>query len=106
MKLVKLVAVLSSTVINVSGQYDVEVGVEMPDVKDMPSYVGHPDTAQLLAECGVKQMPKGELFNGLQIGESFIAVPLANPNRDTGWTVDQSLSTLDDLRVTSVTRIK
>lgn len=99
------VAILSSTVINISGRYDVEVGIPMPEISGLPSYVGHPDTASLLAKLGVEPMLKGSMFNGLEIGQSFIAVPLANPNRSEGWTVDQALASLDGLRVTRVTRI-
>ena len=97
------VAVLSSTVINVSGEYKVEVNVALPDIKGLPSYVGHPDTAALLAALGANKV--GGLFQGLAVGESFIAVPLANPNRSEGWVVDQALSGLDQIRVTRVTRI-
>lgn len=99
------VAVLSSTVINVSGQYDVQVGVSMPDVKGLPSYVGHPDTAALLSELGVEAQARGALFNGLEVGQSFVAVPLQNPDRSEGWTKDQALASLDQVRVTIVTRI-
>lgn len=99
------VAVLSSTVINVSGEYKVEVNVPLPDIKGLPSYVGHPDTLKLLAALGADYQGAGVLFQGLAVGESFIAVPLANPNRDAGFTVDQALSGLDQIRVTRVTRI-
>lgn len=99
------VAVLSSTVINVSGQYAIEVGIPMPGVRGKPSYVGHPDTLKLLAALGANYQGAGVLFNGLAVGESFIAVPLANPNRDAGFTVDQALQSVNQLRVTRVTRI-
>ena len=102
----KIVAVLSSTVINVSGVYEVKVGVPMPDVKGLPSYVGHPDTAKLLEHLEVVPQPKGALFSGLEPGDSFLAVPLANPDRSAGWTVDQALVGIESLRVTLVTRVK
>lgn len=97
------VAVLSSTVINVTGKYSVEVNIPLPSVKGLPSYVGHPDTAALLAALGANKV--SGLFEGLRVGESFIAVPLANPNRAEGWVVDQALQSVDQLRVTRVTRI-
>ena len=99
------VAVLSSTVINVSGQYSVEVGIPLPNVKGLTHYVGHPDTNKLITALGAVYAGTGALFNGLAVGESFIAVPLANPNRDAGFTVDQALTSLDQIRVTRVTRI-
>lgn len=102
-KEMNLIAVLSSTVINVSGKYDVQVSVEMPDIKGLPSYVGHPDTAAVLEKLGVNKV--SGLFAGLEVGQSFLAVPLSNPNRDEGWTVDQALSSLSELRVTIVTRV-
>lgn len=100
----KVVAVLSSTVINVSGNYDVEVGVSMPEIQGLTHYVGHPDTRKVVEELGAKYAGQGELFKGLEVGESFVAVPLANPDRSSGWTVDQALESIDQLRVTLVTR--
>lgn len=99
-----LVAVLSSTVINVSGNYDVEVGVDMPDIKGLTHFVGHPDTRKVIESLGAVYAGAGELFKGLEVGESFIAVPLANPDRSSGWTVDQALKSVNDLRVTLITR--
>jgi len=99
-----LVAILSSTVINVSGEYSVEVGIAMPEnIKGLPHYVGHPDTRKLIDTLGAEYQ-EGKLFNGLAVGESFLAVPLANPKREAGWTVDQALGSINELRVTKVTR--
>ena len=98
-------AILSSTIVNVSGLYEVQVNAPLPNLEGIPSYVGHPDTAALLAELGVEAQPKGSLFGGLEVGQSFVAVPLQNPNRSQGWTVDQAVSGVDQLRVTIVTRV-
>lgn len=101
-----IVAALSSTVINVTGEYRVEVGISVPNsLEGIPHYVGHPDTAAVLNRLGAVAQPKGSMFGGLEIGQSFVAVPLQNPDRSGGWTVDQALASVDQLRVTLVTRI-
>lgn len=101
----KLVAVLSSTVINRSGNYRIVVDAELPEVSGLPHYVGHPDTAQVINGLGAVAQPKGSLFGGLEVGEAFVAFPLQNPDRSAGWTKDQAIAGLGNLRVTVVERI-
>lgn len=100
----KVVAALSSTVINVDGQYDVKVGLPMPtDMKDVPHYVGHPSTKAVLDALGAEKVPG--LFDGLKVGESYLAFPIMNPRGDGEWTVDRALASPDEIRVILVTRI-
>ncbi|MDH4330907.1 MAG: hypothetical protein OEV93_05170 [Candidatus Moranbacteria bacterium] len=102
--ILNVVAGLSSTVINVSGQYDVLVGIPMPkDLSGLPHYVGHPDTKAFLDKLGGRKTPG--LFEGLRVGESFLAFPLQNSRKDNEWTVDQALNDIEEIRVTLVTRI-
>jgi hypothetical protein len=101
----KPVAILSSTILNIEGIYEAKI-VE-PNAKmfeGVPSYVGHPNTAALLLDLGVTK-PETNLFGGLRVGESFLAVPLLNNPRTEGHTVNQSVSSLRELRCTIVTRI-
>jgi hypothetical protein len=100
----KITAVLSSTILT-EGTFKC-IECEMPEsLYGVPSYVGHPDTASLLSKLGVISMPKWLLFNGLRMGECYLAVPLANPDRSTGWTVDQAVKDIKELKVKLVTRI-
>lgn len=99
-----VVAGLSSTVINVKGIYRVETDLAMPEaLTGLPHYVGHPSTKSVLDALGAEKVPG--LFGGLKVGESFLAFPIVNPRGDGEWTVDRALGSLDELRVTLVTRI-
>lgn len=103
----RIVAILSSTVINVSGEYDVRVGIPFADVegvKGVTHYVGHPDTRAVVESLGAEYAGKGARFEGLEVGEAFMAFPLSNPNRDSGWTKDEALDSVEQLRVTLVRR--
>lgn len=101
------VAILSSTVINRSGTYGVECGVALDpkEVAVVAHFIGHPDTASLLIGLGAVPQPKGMLFSWLEVGQRFLAVPLSNPDRSAGWTVDQAIKGIGDMRITRVTRI-
>src|SRR3989344_1483987 len=100
----KVVAGLSSTVINVDGTYEAVAGLPMPLALDgLPHYVGHPSTKSVLDSLGAEKVPG--LFGGLAVGESFLAFPIVNPRGDGEWTVDRALASRDELRVTLITRI-
>lgn len=104
-KTYNVVAALSSTVMNVSGTYRVEVGLPMPtSLGGLPHYIGHPSTKEVLDAMGAEKVPG--LFDGLQIGESFLAFPIQNPRKDAEWTLDRALESVDEIRVTLVTRIE
>ena len=101
----KPTAILSSTILNVEGTYKAEfVTAESIIFEGVPSYCGHPNTAAILADLGVTK-PETNLFEGLEIGQSFLAVPLMNNPRTEGHTVHQSIETISELRLTLVTRI-
>ena len=100
----KVVAVLSSTVLTEGTFKCQDVGFADVDLAGVPSFVGHPDTKTLLERLGVESVPG--LFLGLSVGESFLAVPLANNKREPGWTVDQAVAGLGELRAKLVTRLE
>ncbi len=104
-KVYSVVAALSSTVINRTGQYEVTVGLDLPEsLAGVPHYVGHPSTKAVLDSIGAEKVPG--LFNGLEVGESFLAFPIVNPRGDAEWTIDRALESRDEIRVTLVTRIE
>ena len=98
-----LVAVLSSTVLT-DGEFRCETISFPSDLSGVPHYVGHPDTKVLIETLGAVQASE-KLFTGLQVGESYLAVPLANNSRDAGWTVHKAVSDLSQLTAKKVTRI-
>lgn len=106
MSKIRLVAVLSSTVITPGASFRCEeVAFADLDLAGVPSFCGHPDTAALLAAFGVEPQPRGSNFAGLAVGQSFLAVPLKIPAREGGWTVDSAVAELGALRPLLVTRI-
>ena len=98
-----LKAILSTTVLTEGTFTCREVSFDSVDLKGVPSYVGHPDTKALLERMGAVTTPG--LFDGLQVGECFLAVPLANNKREAGWTVDQAIQGLGDLKAKLVVRV-
>lgn len=98
-----IVAILSSTVLT-DGVFECRTIPFPGDLADTPHYVGHPDTKALIEELGAVQAPT-KLFTGLEVGESFLAVPLANNQRAEGWTVHQAVADINQLTAKLVTRI-
>lgn len=67
------------------------------------SYVGHPATKALLEALGAVSIP-GK-WQGPQIGEVYLAVPLAQNTREAGWTHDQAIESIAELKAIQCTRI-
>lgn len=67
------------------------------------SYVGHPATKALLEALGA-QTVTGR-WAGPQVGESYLAVPLATNPRAEGYTADTAISDVSALRAIMCTRI-
>ena len=67
------------------------------------SFVGHPATKALVEALGASTVT-GK-FAGLQIGESFIAVPLANNPREGGFTKDVAIESVAALKCILCTRV-
>lgn len=97
------VAILSTTILTV-GDFRVEQIAFPESLAGIPHYVGHPETKALIEELGAQQAPE-KLFTGLQVGETYLAVPLANNKREAGWTVHQAVAGVHELRAMRVTRI-
>lgn len=78
--------------------------VEFPSsLTGCQSYVGHPATRQLLEALGAETLPGR--WQGPAVGESYLAVPLAQNQREGGWTQDQAISSTRELRAIRCTRI-
>ena len=96
-------AVLSTTLLLQPGTYKAEQLDSLPDVVGVPHYVGHPDTRTMLDAAGAVYTPGR--FGGLDVGESYLAVPLRLPER-TGeaGSVPNQKAGADDIRPMRVTR--
>lgn len=112
MNKLKLVAILSTTILPIDGTYTVKtLSLEEREsivklLMGVPHYVGHPDT-KILVESFGSTKANSNLFSGLAIGESALAFPIkqgVSTRKDLGFTEHQNvdLSSLD-LRI--ITRI-
>lgn len=98
-----VVAILSSALAFAGGVYKSEE-VEFPkDLTGIPSYCGHPNTRALLTALGAEYVPGRR--EGPQVGESFLAVPLARNERADGYTKDVAVESVRELDAILVTRI-
>jgi hypothetical protein len=100
----KIVCILSSTVLT-DGTFECS-NVPFPKtLVGVPHYVGHPGTKALIEALGAVLAPT-KLFGGLEVGESYLAVPLAQNPREGGYTVDTAVSDVSELTAKLVTRVK
>lgn len=100
----KIVAVLSSTVLAEAGTYRYDPLAEMPAVSGIPHYVGHPATKFLLDQAGATYTPG--YFSGLKPGESFAVAQLRDPRKGSAFTTDAPNVGPDDLKWGLVTRVE
>ena len=98
-----VVCVLSSTLLQHSGDYRYAECPEPPDVADIPHYVGHPATRFLLDQAGAVYTPG--LFGGLQPGQSFVVAQLRDPRKGQAFTTDAPNVGAGDLKWGLVIRI-
>lgn len=102
----KLVAILSTTVLPLDGTYSV-VRVDAIDIKGVPHYIGHPATKQIVETLGSVQS-ESKLFEGLQEGESALACSIkqGQSSRATvGHTEAHQEITIDQLDFRLITRV-
>lgn len=97
------VAIVSSTILT-DGTFVCETISFPQDLAGVPHYVGHPATKGLIEALGATQAPT-KFFGGLEVGESYLAVPLANNPRSEGYTTDLAISDISELTAKKVTRI-
>ena len=98
-----IVAILSSPLAFAGGLYKSQE-VEFPaNLTGTPSYCGHPNTKLLLTALGAEYTPGR--WEGPQVGESFLAVPLARNEREGGYTTDAAIESVAELKAILVTRI-
>lgn len=67
------------------------------------SYVGHPNTQTLVEALGATTV--SGRWEGPEVGESFVAVPLANNQREGGYTKDTAVEDVKQLRAILITRL-
>ena len=72
-------------------------------LKGFVSFVGHPATRELVEALGATTAT-GK-FAGLQVCESFHAVPLANNQREGGFTKDVAIESVAALKCIKCTRV-
>lgn len=103
-----IIAVLSTTVIPVDGTYIIETIKKVPEIRGVPSYIGHPDTKKIVEDLGAIPATT-KLFKGLKVGESAIAFAIKqdkSTRNQKGYTENHQNVTIDDLSVRIVTRIE
>lgn len=104
------VAVLSTTVLPLDGVYRVETlpPGEIPSLKGVPHYIGHPDTKAIVESLGAVPAPT-KLFPGLQVGEQAICFPIAQGKSTRaveGFTSPHQNVSLSDLQIRVITRLE
>lgn len=67
------------------------------------SYVGHPATRALLEALGAETV--GGKWAGPEVGEKYLAVPLAQNQREGGYTQDQAIESVAELRAILLERV-
>lgn len=102
-------AVLSTTVLPKDGLYSVKTLPQgnIPDIKGVPHYVGHPATREIIESLGGVKA-ESNLFPGLEPGETAICFPIQqgkSSRAELGKTTDQEVE-LSDLSVRVITRIE
>lgn len=109
MKGVNLVAILGSSILTAPGLYrytDVPTSdLDLIDLEGLPHYVGHPTTKGIIEKLGGTPATS-KYFDGLNVGESYIAFSLKSSRGPKGWSEDQSDITMDDFVLKLITRIE
>ena len=101
----KYVAVLSTTILPLDGNYSVKT-VNTAVVAGCPHYIGHPATKELIEALGAVEAPV-KLFQGLAVGETAICFSIKqgmSSRKEVGHTVHQDV-TSDMLVMREITRL-
>lgn len=106
----KIVAILSTTVLPIDGVYKVETlpKGEIPDLTGVPHYIGHPDTKEIVESLGAVPS-ESKLFPGLDIGEVAMCFPIQQGKSSRaidGFTTPHQSVSIDDLSVRVITRLE
>lgn len=100
----KFVAVLSSP-LGFAGMTLKFESVPFPtELAGIPHYVGHPATKALLEALGAVPAPT-KIYGGPEVGQAYLAVPLAQNPRTEGYTADTAVSDVSQLKAVLVTRL-
>ncbi|MGQ9825619.1 MAG: hypothetical protein ACUVSK_11660 [Desulfotomaculales bacterium] len=103
------VAVLSTTVLPKDGVYRVETlpPGQVPDIKGVPHYIGHPATKEIVESLGAVPAPT-KLFEGLEPGESAVCFLIAqgkSMRAVEGFTSPHQDVAFEDLQVRIIIRL-
>lgn len=74
------------------------------DLSGCTSYVNHPATKAVLEALGANTVPAGK-WGGPEVGEQYLALPLANNVRAEGMTKDVAIQSVAELQAVLCTRI-
>lgn len=99
----EFVAILSSTVLT-PGTFQAKEIPFPASLEGIPHYIGHPATRALIEALDAEKAPDA-LFGGLEVGQSYLAVPLQRNPREGGYTQDVAISDISELKAMLVTRI-
>jgi hypothetical protein len=90
----KFVAVTSTTVLPLDGTYSVKTLSSVPDIKDVPNYIGHPVTQNLVLSLGAIPA-KDKLFGGLEISQTMVCASIKqgqNNRANGGSEINQNIT--------------
>jgi len=96
-------AILSTTLLQHSGDYRFTPLTAAPAIAGIPHHVGHPATRFLLDREGGVYTPG--LFLGLEVGEYFFVAQLRDARKGQAFTVDHPGVEPGDLKWGLVTRL-
>lgn len=105
-----IVAILSTTVLPLDGTYQVftlSKDVDISIIKDVPHYIGHPDTKAIIQDLGAVAAPT-KLFAGLKVGQSALCFPIMQGKslrKDDGFSSAHQSVSLADLDIRIITRL-
>lgn len=112
--MLKVVAVLSTTVLPVDGTYEVRTLHDgerdkcLGALEGVPHYVGHPDTKAIVEAMGAVPAPT-KLFKGMECYETAVCFPIKqglSTRAAEGFTVHQAISEIATLDVRLITRLR
>jgi len=105
----KIKAILSTTVLPIDGTYKVETTEFKTELfAGIQHFIGHPDTKEIVESFGAVQA-ESKLFEGLQVGESAVCVPIQqgkSTRAEQGFTTPHQNVTTDILSVRIITRLE
>jgi len=103
----KPVAILSTTVLPLDGEYDIKTLKEIPDISGVSHFIGHPATREIVEKLGAVKA-ESNLFTGLKVGETALAFSIAqgkSSRSQNGFTSPHQDVKIEDLSVRLIIRL-